>query len=530
MALVAVTGASPNIQSLAGSTSHSTDPSTLTSIQQNALRFINDSSYFPQSETTIAVDPANPDHILGGFNDAKYFLCPFLPADCAGSASVSLSGFTVSTDGGRSVAKSSDLPNPAGTPLINWGDPSVAPSVDGNFFYASLAINHGSPIYGNGVMIAKSNSSLFSPNNSCATTISQPTENPCWKTFFVYGTPGFPSFRFEDKDRISVDRDPSSPYFGSVYVGWDDLSPFTGLSSSDLARCDGNLVSCTMLSGGSQPAVSGTDPFVAWTTPAVDKNGNVYVSWCNFGTYTTYGPVTCRIRSSTPGGTSFATTSNIISYMGTGTTLPTDTIVLGWATEQFRIAPGLISIVTDLSPKSNNLYFTTQVCTSGHYYAFSSSIVPGLPPDNPGDCGQSAVIFSKSTDNGQTWSSPTTLSHPAVNDQPYVTVDTQTGTIYVVYYTTQYDRFNHRTDVVASASNNLGKTFAQQRVTSVSDEPNADPNMYVYFSSFGGSFVVPEYGDYFEATAMGGRLWVLFTGNYAVEQGTFQTDPFLARL
>src|SRR2546425_727101 len=28
------------------------------SINQNAVRFINDTSYFPQSETTIAVDPA----------------------------------------------------------------------------------------------------------------------------------------------------------------------------------------------------------------------------------------------------------------------------------------------------------------------------------------------------------------------------------------------------------------------------------------------------------------------------------------
>ena len=150
--------------------------------------------------------------------------------------------------------------------------------------------------------------------------------------------------------------------------------------------------------------------------------------------------------------------------------------------------------------------------------------------DNPGDCGQSAVLFTQSTDGGRSWSSPTTLSHPAVNDQSYVTVDSQTGTIYDVYYTTQYDTFNHRIDVVASTSNNLGKTFSQQRVTSVSNEPDSDPNMYDYIvrSGFGGSFTVPQYGDYFEATALGGTLWVLFTGNYAVEAGTFQTDPFLA--
>ena len=117
-----------------------------------------------------------------------------------------------------------------------------------------------------------------------------------------------------------------------------------------------------------------------------------------------------------------------------------------------------------------------------------------------------------------------------MNDQSYVTVDSQTGTVYVVYYTTQYDTFNHRIDVVASTSNTLGKTFSQQHITTVSNEPDSDPNMYDYIvrGGFGGSFTVPQYGDYFEATALGGTLWVLFTGNYAVEAGTFQTDPFLA--
>jgi len=217
--------------------------------------------------------------------------------------------------------------------------------------------------------------------------------------------------------------------------------------------------------------------------------------------------------------------------MGSGTTLPTDTVIIGWATEQFRTSPAIINLAADLSSKSNNLYFTTTVCTLGHYYEFSW-IDANVAMDNPGDCGQSAVLFSQSKDGGRLWSSPTTLSLPAVNDQSYVTVDPQRGTLYVAYYTTQYDPFNHRIDMVASASNNLGKTFSQQRITTVSNELNADPNMYdcMVRNGVGGSFTVPQYGDYFEATALSGTLWVPFTGNYAVEAGTFQTDPFLAVL
>ena len=532
MALVSLTNATPAFEPSTLSNLQSNTASNLKPIQQNALRFIIDDSYFPQSETTISVDPNNPSHVVGGFNDGKYFFCPFLPADCGGSASfpVSLSGFTVSTDGGNTVAKSSDLPifNATNPLLTPFGDPSVAASVDGNFFYASLVTIPFGSLFGEGIIIAKSNPNLFDPSISCATVLSSRLSNACWHEVFVNGTKFFPNFTFEDKDRIAIDRDPASQYYGSVYVGWDHFYP-PNLSTSYLARCDNNLNSCNMLTGAGQPALSGADIFVSWTTPAVDKNGNVHVAWCNFGTSTTFGPVTCRMASSPPGGTSFGPPSDILSYMGSGATLPTDTVVLGWATEQFRIAPGLISVAADTSSKSSDLYFTTIVCTSRHYYMFSWLNAP-VARDNPGNCGQSAVIFSKSTDGGLSWSSPNLISSPAVNDQPYVTVDPLTGTVYVVYYTTQYDPFNHRIDVVASISNNAGQTFHQQRITSVSNEPDSDPAMYDYIvrNGFGQSFTVPQYGDYFEAIAAGGTLWVLFTGNYAVEAGTYQTDPFLA--
>jgi len=53
---------------------------------------------------------------------------------------------------------------------------------------------------------------------------------------------------------------------------------------------------------------------------------------------------------------------------------------------------------------------------------------------------------------------------------------------------------------------------------------------YIRPNGVGGSFTVPQYGDYIEATARDGTLWVLFTGNYQSEAGTFHTDPFLAVL
>ena len=122
-----------------------------------------------------------------------------------------------------------------------------------------------------------------------------------------------------------------------------------------------------------------------------------------------------------------------------------------------------------------------------------------------------------------------TVSDPAVNVQPFVTVDQSNGEVHLVYYTTQFDPWNHRIDVVDSHSSNAGATWSTDRLTSVSDEPNSDPAYYNYLNAngFGGSWDVPQFGDYIQATAVNGHLWTLFTADYQSELGTLQADPFL---
>src|SRR5437879_10947544 len=75
--IIAVAGARPNVQTALSSPSQFTTPSNLQTIHQNALRFINDSSYFPQSETSVAVDPNNSNHLVGGFKAGTLLYTPF---------------------------------------------------------------------------------------------------------------------------------------------------------------------------------------------------------------------------------------------------------------------------------------------------------------------------------------------------------------------------------------------------------------------------------------------------------------------
>jgi len=497
----------------------------------NIIRFNTDQSYMPQSETTIAVDPNNASHVVGGVNDSRVFFCPFLStADCPSGYTESLSGFTTSSDGGHSVAVSDDIPSLTVNSeyLRSWGDPNVRATIGGNFFYTSLAIDPRGTAFGNGVEIAISNSQLWTDPSSCVTPLGSPTSNPCWTAALVFGNTGgsasAPILTFEDKPMLSVDMDPSSPYYGDAYIGWDHFNA-DGTSSSYLARCDQSL-HCTMLSGDTAPVVSGSDPFPAFTTPVVDANGNVYVTWCNYGTTTALIPIVCKEASSGPGGTSFGSTSTILSTNGG---------LDGYAMEQFRTTNiPVLAVDTSNKKTAGNLYFTIDVCTAGNYFDFTGAGIPG-------DCGASGVLFSRSTDGGATWSTPVNVSanapgssgvNPAdaTTAQPWVTVDPKTGEVNLVYYTTQFDAFDHRIDVEAAGSPNGGKSWSFDRITRTSIEPDSDPAYYNFLaaSGFGGSFIVPQFGDYLQAAAMNGKLWTSFCATYTAELGTFQTDPYLA--
>lgn len=520
------------------------------SVPVNALRFLTDQSYLPQTETTLAVGSSgNSTVILGGVNDGRMFFCSplfgaALPAsDCPSGWTFSLSGFTAGTPGSNAttstVTVGDDLPGLLYTStlkpvfhgfLISWGDPSVAfDPASHQFFYASLAID---PFTGdNGIELAHTTSAFWTSPSTCVTPSTTPWANPCWTATLVYGNlTGFLAdgvashvpTSFEDKELIAVDSDAASPYFGSVYVTWDHFFA-GGRSASYGSRCTTSLV-CTMVSGGGARVLSGADPFVAFTTPVVAGDGSVHVTWCNYGTPTTLGPVSCRVAGSPAGGTSFGSNVTVVSFEGNGTTFPGYAGLVGFATEQFRTdSVPVLAVDASGGATNGNLYFTVAACTAPQtYYEFSA-------PALPGECGRSAVLFSRSTDGGSTWSAPTAVSPSSawVNAQPWVTVDNSNGAVVVTYYTSAYDPFQHRLDVQATVSNDGGQSFSNVRVTNVSDEPNSDPALFDYTQQFGGSWLVPQFGDYFQAIAVGGVIWTLFSGNYATELGTFQADPFL---
>src|SRR5215510_9074939 len=125
-----------------------------------------DTAGAPQNETAIAVDPNNPNRIVGGANDyvTRTWSC-FVGTTPCSALGDAYSGTYFSNDGGSTWCCNSN-PNSTYTPTTDpsqigtlipgvehlvggqygfGGDPSVAFDSRGNVFYAGLAANRTSP-------------------------------------------------------------------------------------------------------------------------------------------------------------------------------------------------------------------------------------------------------------------------------------------------------------------------------------------------------------------------------------------------
>src|SRR5258708_539896 len=102
------------------------EASTTGNVQVNCLAEDDASPQNTQSETSVA---ALGNKVVVGFNDSLVCCIPAL----------NLSGYSVSTNAGKTVTDMGDVPwKPTVQPI---GDPAVAHDASGNFYYASLALS-----------------------------------------------------------------------------------------------------------------------------------------------------------------------------------------------------------------------------------------------------------------------------------------------------------------------------------------------------------------------------------------------------
>jgi BNR repeat-like domain len=206
----------------------------------------NSTARFPtnkQNEPTIAVNPTNSSFLIAGSNDEQ--LQPpcgpgpvrgSVPAnDCSFFPGVGSDGVYTSSDGGASWTNRGLLPgfSDNGGNLQSDGDPRIVygprPDANGSFAGARAAdaFVHGVRAYYGGL-------AEFAPGSQQGhqapelLTVSTSDNNGANWLDPVIAANGH-GFKFNDKPDVWADRNPSTPFFGRLYVSWTQFrgSAFT---------------------------------------------------------------------------------------------------------------------------------------------------------------------------------------------------------------------------------------------------------------------------------------------------------------
>jgi len=184
---------------------------TITNVQVNQLL----AGPFPknkQNEPSLAQNPTKPLNLIAGSNDEIGLpACTnTTPSSCPFTAGVSVSGFYASMDGGNTWP-CQGLIDLSAFHEYAFGDPAQAFDSQGNAYYGTLAFP-------------------FPPTTEELATglqadffVAKSTDGGCTYSSAARVSGNAPAV-FDDKDAITADSNPSSPFHDNVYAAWTKFS------------------------------------------------------------------------------------------------------------------------------------------------------------------------------------------------------------------------------------------------------------------------------------------------------------------
>ena len=342
-----------------------------------------------EDEASIAISRVNPNLIVAGAND--------LPEMNTGSMPV-----YVSTDAGRDW-ETFRLPIVSDAEVQAFGDPIVICDDSGIFYYSFLISSEQTSISDSGfisdLMVARG--MVTQDNDSIHWTLGSP----------VLGN-SVPALSSEDKETIAVDRDPSSPYYGRLYIAWTHFLDYEELDAERMiSHSDDHGASW------SKPVIIPTD-YGYFALLRVGKGGDVFIGSSHRDSLTAAGTFHAMMVSR-DGGNTF-TQSIISSYVN----YPSG----DYLNELKGAVKAYPYINFDVDPSNNNLF-----AVYGTY-------------DSVCSCAEQFAVTS--TDSGATWSSPPKqIGTPGLlatdHFQPWVTFDPTTGKARIIMYSSEDDPWNN---------------------------------------------------------------------------------------
>jgi len=407
-----------------------------------------------QAEVSIAVDSTG-QHVVIGYNDTRGFALNPL----------SVSGVLYSDDGGKTFVDGGQLPSP-GTDVIGatrfpqvFGDPDVKYLGGCTFIYSSILVNKFSPTQAVQTM-------GFHRSTDCGHTWQGPftitsATNPNGATTAT-GAPRDAA----DKEFLDVDRDT-----GRVIVSWSNFTPFAAGGVEIATSYSDDIMSATPTwSPRTVVAATGSDGQASIARFAAGSS-DAYIAWRRFPSF--YGNVIGFARSSDNGATWSAPIELSPEFLTMDQVLGNDRV---------NTSP---SLAVDRSHRE----------TRGNVYVVYANNDNGDGAD---------VVFQRSTDGGHTFSAPLLLnSRPGVDRAqwfPWVTVDDNTGRIYVFYYDQGIAQDGDLSETTFSYSDDGGLSWIAPRP--LTTRP--------FHAAWGNDTGQPNLGDYNQAVAQGGELFAAF--------------------
>jgi hypothetical protein len=373
------------------------------------------------NEPYSVIDPTEPSHIFAGWNDY-----------CLTDLAAGWQGFAFSLDGGESWTNSIVPGYPQDTsaegmasPLFGThtdaGDPIAAFDSDGNLFVGGIAFNRVKPSNGD-VYVA-----TYGTNPVGAYPVDYLRTRVVGK-----GTPSAViGGIFQDKPMLEVDRT-GGANDGNVYVCW---SRFTGGGQNKVyfsrSTDHGNTFSKPIAISRSEEikSVQGCDI-------AIEADGDVYVTFRSFTSNQNQVAGLGYARSA-DGGASFSrasliTTATIYNPFDTDRNCgdgpvhcPSDLV--------FHRVPLEPRVTSDQTGELPGVWLTYNAVKP-------DTIVPSDPikamsyfSAGAGRVGQSAVYYTRTTDDGATWSTPATVEASPQGHQFFPDIDAHAGELGVVW-------------------------------------------------------------------------------------------------